>query len=503
MTEVTASKQTTKSVAQTVKLSVFTLAIMNVAAVVSLRGLPAEAEYGLGSIFYYLFAAVFFLIPVSLVAAELASTLPQKGGIFRWVGEAFGPHIGFLAIWLLWIESTIWFPTVLTFAAVSLAFIGPDQTWDQALSANKFYVLATCLIIYWGATLVNLRGVAAGAKLSKYGALIGTIIPGAIIILFGILWVLLGNPIQMPINKAELIPDLTQLNNLVLASSIFLFYAGMEMNAVHVREIDNPSRNYPRAIFLSSAITVALFVLGTMAIGFIIPRSEINLTQSLLVAYFDYFNAFGLGFLAPVMAIALAIGVLAGVSTWIGGPSRGLLSVGHAGYLPPFMQKTNKNGIQINILLIQGGVVTLLVLLFVVLPSVQAAYQILSQLTIMLYLIMYVLMFTAAIYLRFRSPNLPRPYKVPGGTIGMVVIGGIGLAGALLAYGLSFLPPAQIAVGSPVAWVGLLALGNIVFVAIPFIIYALRKPSWKTAIDEDTLEPFTWQRPAEPQAKGK
>jgi hypothetical protein len=75
----------------------------------SFRGLPAEAEYGLVSIFYYVFAAVFFLIPVSLVAAELATGWPQKGGVFRWVGEAFGPRWGFVAIFLQWAESTIWF----------------------------------------------------------------------------------------------------------------------------------------------------------------------------------------------------------------------------------------------------------------------------------------------------------------------------------------------------------------------------------------------------------
>ena len=54
------------------KLSVMTLAIMNVTAVVSLRGLPAEAVYGLSSAFYYLFAAIVFLIPTAMVAAELA-----------------------------------------------------------------------------------------------------------------------------------------------------------------------------------------------------------------------------------------------------------------------------------------------------------------------------------------------------------------------------------------------------------------------------------------------
>ena len=77
------------NIKQTVKLGVFTLAIMNVTAVVSLRGLPAEAVYGMSSAFYYLFAAIVFLIPTSLVAAELAAMFQDKqGGVFRWVGEA-------------------------------------------------------------------------------------------------------------------------------------------------------------------------------------------------------------------------------------------------------------------------------------------------------------------------------------------------------------------------------------------------------------------------------
>ncbi len=482
------------------KLSIMTLAIMNVVAVVSLRGLPSEAEYGLGSIFYYLFAAVVFLIPVSLVAAELAAGWPQKGGVYRWVGEAFGPKLGFLAIWLLWIESTIWFPTVLTFAAVSLAFIGPQQKWDEALAGNRLYVLAICLIVYWGATLVNLRGVAAGAKLSKYGGLIGTIIPAGLVILFGVIWLLLGKGIQMPISTRDLFPDLTNIDNLVLASSIFLFYAGMEMSAVHVKDIDNPTVSYPKAIFLASLITVVIFVFGTLAIGFVIPQAQINLTQSLLVAYDDYFSAFGLGFLGPILAAALAIGVLAGVSTWIGGPSRGLLAVGQSGFLPPFMQKTNKAGVQVNILLIQGVIVTLLTLLFVVLPSVQAVYQVLSQLTITLYLIMYLLMFAAGIWLRIREPRHARPYSMPGGAAGMFVIGGIGFLGALLAFVLSFFPPSQIAVGSPATYIGFLIAGNIICVIIPFIIYAMRKPSWKTASRDEAMEPFTWETPSPPGA---
>ena len=77
-------------------------------------------------------------------------------------------------------------------------------------------------------------------------------------------------------------------------------------------------------------------------------------------------------FYANYTAFALMCGVLAGVLTWVAGPSKGIFAVGKAGYLPPFFQKTNKIGVQKNILIIQGCIVTLLALLFVVMPSVRS-----------------------------------------------------------------------------------------------------------------------------------
>ena len=479
------------STAQVAKISILTLAMMNMVAVVSLRGLPAEAEYGLSSIFYYLFAAVVFLIPVSLVAAELATGWPEKGGVFRWVGEAFGPRWAFVAMFMLWIEVTVWFPTGLTFGAVSLAFIGPDQTWDQALSANNMFVLAIVLGIYWFATFIAFRGVGAFARVSKWGGIVGTIIPAAILIVLGFAYLIGGGTPQIELTWDKVIPDFTNFNNVVLAAGIFLFYAGMEMNAIHVKDVDNPTRSYPIAILIAAAGTVTIFVLGTLAIAFIIPQADINLTQSLLVAYDDMFRWAGLGWLAPIVAIALAVGVLAGIVTWVAGPSSGLLVVAKAGYLPRFWQKTNQNGMATHILLVQAILVSALSVMFVVLPSVQAAYQILSQLTVILYLIMYLLMFAAAIYLRYSQPNRPRPYRIPGGDIGMWLVGGLGFLGSLLAFVLSFIPPGQIAVGSPTLYVGILIGLAAFFVAVPFVIYAVRKDHWR---DPDTdFAPFTWE----------
>lgn len=475
-------------------LGVGALAIMNVTAVVSLRGLPAEATYGLTSVFYYLFAAVFFLIPVSIVAAELATAWPQKGGVFRWVGEAFGPLWGFVAIFLLWVESTIWFPTALTFASVSLAFVGPNLKWDEAVAANRIYTLVLVLLVYWLATFATLQGLKSAARLAKWGGMVGTIIPAGILIALGVVYMMSGKPLQMEFAWKDLVPNFSNFNNLVLAAGIFLAFAGMEMNAIHVNELDDPTRNYPMAIGIASLLTVAMSVFGTLAIGVIIPAAKIDVTQSLLLGFDDLFAVFGLAWASPIMAIALAFGVLGGVTVWVAGPSAGIATVGRAGYLPPFFQKMNKNGMAINILIMQGLLVTFLSVMFVVLPSVQAAYQILSQLTVTLYLIMYVMMFAAAIFLRFSQPNTPRPYKVPFGSAGMWIFGGVGLIGSLIAFVLSFVPPSQIAVGSPTAYVAFLIGGNVFFVLIPIVIYAIRKPHWRTVEGTESFEPFTWER---------
>ena len=431
---------------KTVKLGVFTLAIMNVTAVVSLRGLPAEAVYGLSSAFYYLFAAIVFLIPTSLVAAELAAMFQDKqGGVFRWVGEAYGKRLGFLAIWVQWIESTIWYPTVLTFGAVSIAFIGMDHPEDMLLANNKYYTLAIVLIIYWLATFISLKGLSWVGKVAKIGGMVGTIIPAALLIILGIVYLATGGHSNMDFHS-NFFPDFSKFDNLVLAASIFL----------------------------------------------IIPEKDINLTQSLLVGFDNYFKYIHASWLSPIIAIALAFGVLAGVLTWVAGPSKGIFAVGKAGYLPPFFQKTNKIGVQKNILYIQGAAVTLLSLLFVVMPSVQSFYQILSQLTVILYLIMYMLMFSGAIALRYKMKKAGRPFRIGKGGNGLMwLIGGLGFCGSLLAFVLSFIPPSQISTGNNTVWFAVLFIGVIVVVAAPFIIYASKKASW---VDPNTeFEPFHWE----------
>lgn len=473
-------------------IGLFGLILLNVTAIISLNNLPSEAEYGLSAVFYYLFGAVFFLVPVALVAAELATGWPEKGGVFRWVGEAFRGRFGFMAMFLAFIEVCVFLPTALTFGAVALANIDPNHKQAMDVSNNKFFVVAIVLVVYWGALLVTLLGSQGLQRMAKWGGIIGVFLPMAILIGFGGAYMASGHKSEMKLGWDELIPDFSSFSNVVLAASVFLMFAGMEMNAVHIKEVKDATKTYPKAIFISAGIVAAIFIAGTLIIAWVVPQKDISLTQAILVTYFDIFEWAHVPWLGSVIAVMLAIGVLVNVTTWVAGPSTGMLAVAKAGYLPKWLQKTNKHEQPWVILLIQSGLVSCLAILFVTLPTVESAYQILNQLANILYLTVYLLMFAAAIHLRYKEPNRPRPFRLgKKGNVLMWIVAGVGFVASLIAFGFSFIPPSQINVGSPVTYVIILVVLVVVFYALPNIIFHFRKPEWVTP--DDDFAPFDWQ----------
>jgi putative glutamate/gamma-aminobutyrate antiporter len=465
-------------------ISVLGLALMTVAAVVSLRGLPLMAVEGTTLLFYIGFAAFIFLIPAALVAAELGGMFAHSsGGVYDWVKAPFGARAGFVAIWLQWIQNVVWYPTVLAFAAASLAYVIGRPT----LADNGIYTGSVIIGAYWFATAIALTGTSAAARFTSAGFLLGTVVPGLLIIALGAAWIADGHAMAFLAETAasgsgehhlRLFPHITGLSSLAFLGGIVLLFAGVEVHAVHANELKNPSRDFPKAILLSVVIIVALFLLGSLALASIVPADKIALDQGPMQAFDIALKGFGLGWLVPVLALLIALGALAGVMSWITGPSRGLLRTARDGELPPFLARTNKNGIQVTILLIQGGIVTVLALLYFVMKNVSVAFFLLSAMTITLYLVMYMMMYAAAVRLRMTQPDAPRSYRVPGGITGMLVIAGIGFAGVAFAFVTSFFPPSQLPVGSPATYVGVVAAGFVVFIGLPILIHALKRPSW-------------------------
>ena len=464
------------------RTTVFTLTMMTVAAVVSLRGLPMMAKEGLFMVFYILFSTVMFLLPASLVAAELGGIFSrQGGGIYTWVKEAFGSRWGFTAIWLQWIQNVVWYPTVLGFAAGALAYL----FLDPRLADQGVFTGAVILICYWAATLVALTGSAAAGSVTKYGVLLGTVLPGVLIILLGAFGAVMGDPLEFAAvdgihgPHARLFPHITGLGSIAFLGGIILLFAGVEVHAVHANELEDPAKQFPESMFLAMIIIFFLFMLGSLSVAAVVPAKQISLTAGLMQAFKHLLDKYHIGFFTPVIGLLCAFGAVGGVMSWIDGPSRGLLDTAKNGEIPPFLARTNKKGVQITILLIQGAIVSILACLYFVMANVSVAFFVLSAMTITLYLVVYILMYAAVIKLRITRPDLPRSYKIPGGLPGLILVAGIGLLGVSFALVVSFFPPTNLPVGNPVLYVGLVAAGLVIFLALPMLIQAVKKPGWK------------------------
>ena len=454
-------------------LSVFSLMIMNIALIASLRGLPTMAEEGLAIIFFLIFAVIVFLIPVALVSAELATAWPKEGGIYVWVKEALGERWGFTVIWTEWLENMVFYPTALAATAGILAY-----GFSPALSKNKIFTTVVVIVVYWLATLINLRGLKFSTIFTNIGIIAGLAIPGTILIVAGIYWLLSPEPLAIPLIWSNVIPDLKNLDTLVILTGVFLFFSGMEVSGVHAQEVKNPEKNYPKAILLSSIVIIGLFILGSLSIAIIIPQSDISLTAGLMQVYSKILTVWGMHWILPILGILVAVGLVASVLAWIAGPSKGLLVAAKNGNLPPFFRKTNKNNMQVNILLIQGAVVTLIALVILLMPTVSSSFWILTVLAAQLYILVYLLMFISAIVLKYKKPHVKRPYKVPGGKIGMWVVCGIGFIASVFALSLGFFPPSQLQTGNTFFFEAFLIIGIILIVGLPQIIYTFKKDSW-------------------------
>jgi len=134
-------------------LSVFSLVMINVIAVDSLRTVAITAKLGFALVYYYLLAAIIFFIPVALVAAELATAYPNRGGLYVWVREAFGLRAGFMTIWLQWVYNIVWYPTIMAFITGTLAYL-----FDHHLASNTFYLLGSSITLFWLFTALNCFG---------------------------------------------------------------------------------------------------------------------------------------------------------------------------------------------------------------------------------------------------------------------------------------------------------------------------------------------------------
>ena len=447
---------------KTKQLTQFALILLITSAIDNIRVLPQTALFGSTLIFFFVLSALVFLIPVALVSAQLSSSSSEHGGIYHWTCLAFGPKIGLLAVWLQWINTLVWFPSVLSFiAATATYFFNPE------LANNKTYLICVTLVVFWGMTLINLSGVHRSAKFASLGTLMGALIPIALIIGLGVIWVILGKPLQIHFHLDNLFPafhNKESLSSLTALTAIIASFLGVELATVHINEVKDPEKTFPRALFFSVIIILTTMTLGSLSIALVLPLDKINLVAGVMQTFSFFFAEYHVSFLVPILMLMILIGGLGSMISWIISPAKGILQLAESGYLPSFFTAKNRHGVASNLLITQAIIVSLACSAWGLMPSVNASYWLLTDLSTELYILMYVLMFLAALTLK-RKIVLPQHlFKIPGGNLGTNITCFLGLLGCLIAFAVGFIPPENINTGGKIHYLIVFSSGMVVMI---------------------------------------
>ncbi|HET9844058.1 MAG TPA: APC family permease, partial [Gammaproteobacteria bacterium] len=245
------------------------------------------------------------------------------------------------------------------------------------------------------------------------------------------------------------------------------------------KEAKNPQVSYPLSMLVSSGIILFIYIFGSLSIAFVVSPRDINLFAGLMQAFTEFFTAFNLRPILPIVVFLAVVGSLAGINTWIIGPAKGILASAHYGFLPPWMQKTNKKGMPIGTLFVQAIIASLLSMVFYFMPSVNAAFWIITALTVQFAMIMYILIFCACIKLRYSQPDQYRHYRIPGGKLGVWLVAGVGSLASSFAFFICYVPPSQIDTGNIWFFESFLLLGLIGLSLPPIYFIFFRKAHWQ------------------------
>ena len=402
-------------------------AFLMLAAIIVLDTLGAVSSYGAQAFTWLVVMVVFFLFPYGLITAELGTAFPEEGGPYVWVRLAFGRAAAAVVAVMYWVDNPIWLAGTLSITAMT-AF----STFFVNLSLSWQYVFG--LLFIWA----GIASVIMALKFGKWVATIGAAIR-ILLIAFFTLTVLIyaGEHGLHGFGAGAFKP--TWLIFLAATPILIFNLEGFELPSAASEELVNPRRDVPFAVLRSGIGTVLFYGVPVLAILLVLPPSRLSnvggfldALQQVFVVYGGHLTGSGAvltgagKILADIAAIGVIIGLLSSAVTWLIGSDRAQAVAGYDGAAPrAFGYFSKRLGTPIVVNLVSGVVATIVLVLTLTLTSGNAAKYFSATLGVVISMvtIVYVLIFPAVIKLRYSHPDVPRPYRIPGGNVGLWTAG--------------------------------------------------------------------------------
>jgi amino acid transporter len=340
----------------------------------------------------------FWSIPLGLVASELGSAIPQEGGYYKWVQQALGEFWGFQAGW--WRTVSIYIDsTAYIVLAVSYFSSLVDLSGWQAYLAKVLIVLVL--------TYLNIRGI-------RDVGLVASAL--SIIVMLAFLMISIIGFTHWNYNPFTpfIPPGQTLLQSISEGIIIGMWmYSGYESMSTMAGEIENP-QVIPKATLISVPAIIAVYVFPTLAGLGSIGRWQDWATDGQGVSYGDVANLTGSYVLMVVFIIAAVSSNVSMYNSYLASGSRGFFTIADDNLAPKILKKVGKKHGTPYVAILSMAVFNLFFAIF--------SFEQLVVLDVFMLSFSYVLIYIAAIVFRIKMPDMKRPFKVPLGTKGLIVI---------------------------------------------------------------------------------
>src|SRR5712692_2892126 len=348
------------------------------------------------TLLYHLFIPLFCCIPVSLLAAELSTAIPVEGGFYRWVRAAFGDFWGFQAGWWNWSASFLLAAAYAVLTTDYLSFYFP------AIVGWRHHLASVLIIgvIAW----INVRGIQMVGAVSTVLEIFVLLVVAALCVIAATKWT--HNPLS-PLVPPHVPPF--QVFGAGLALGLWL-YSGYEQVSSVAEEVENPQRNYPRALAVVVPLSMATYFLPTM-----LSLAALGDWQKWHTGYFsDAAALIGGPWLGFSMTLAAMIGNVSLLNATVLTSTRMPSTMAEDGYLPAALSARHP----------RFGTPWSAIIASCVIYGLLAQKTIEQLLTVYAVLRIGVTMLTvlAAWKLRKKSPELKRPFRIPWGRAGLLYV---------------------------------------------------------------------------------
>jgi amino acid transporter len=330
-------------------------------------------------------------LPTALMTAELSTAIPEEGGYVVWVERAFGRFWGFQEGWVSWLcsfaDNALYPVMFVDYLAYLRGDLAPGERW----------LIGTALITV--ITWLNIRGIRL-VGLSSIIFLLIVLAPFAALVALGAPQIELSNWLK----QSETVDWALLLSTLLWNTS------GWDNAGCCAAEVAKPGRAYPRAMIIT-VLLVSMVYLLPLAIGVGVDGNFADWKEGYFPKVAAQIGGSWLGTWLTLAALVSAAGLL---NALLCTSARVPFAMAERGMLPSWLRALHaRHGTPWTAILVNSAGVSLLI---------PFSFQELIELDMFLYAAALILEFAALAWLRFKQPEMARPYRVPFGIGGVIAI---------------------------------------------------------------------------------